>query len=79
MTTLAEPAGAVWDRVATYAVGTTDSPGALAERFEVDEDLVEHELGERSIQVCADCGWWFDEDADGASEGDFDPVCADCR
>lgn len=65
----------VWDQIANAAVGTTTSPSELAERFDVPEHLVEERLGERRIETCAACGWWFKEPV--GAEGD--PTCEDCK
>lgn len=62
-----------WQAVADFVVGTTISPIAIAERFDVDEDDVEFELGKRGIETCTGCGWWFHDLA-----GHPDVLCEDC-
>lgn len=48
-----------WAAIAAAVVGTTDSPGVIAERYDVDEDEVEERLGEQGVETCSACGWWF--------------------
>ncbi len=62
-----------WAVVAARAVGTTDSPAALAERFDVDEDDVEEMLSAEGAETCPGCGWWF-----WIESLDADFYCDDC-
>jgi hypothetical protein len=59
-----------WDRIADEACGTAAMPATLAERHDVPEDDVEHELGLREVQACPACGWWSKTD-------DPDGYCSD--
>lgn len=47
-----------WQAISDSVVGTTISVPDIAERFGVDEDDVEHELGLVRVQTCPVCGWW---------------------
>lgn len=65
--------GAVWDRVASAAVGTAKTVPELAGQFDISEDFIETELGNLGVEVCSGCGYWF---IDG--EGHPDVLCDDC-
>jgi len=64
-----------WDALAVRALGTCESPAALAEVAGLPESEVEEQLGKRRIEVCEGCGWWFEDHG-----GPGDPLlCEDCR
>jgi hypothetical protein len=63
----------VWEKVFAAADGSTDSPAALAERFDVPEDEVEERLSRMGLETCPGCGWWWM-----AMELDADNFCPDC-
>ncbi len=65
-------------RIAQYAVGTADSPGDLAQRFDVDEEDVEEILGDFNVEPCPGCGWWV-ESGELADENGDEQHCVSCR
>ena len=59
----------LWAQIADAVMGTTDSPTSVAEKFDVPEDDVEHELAAFCTVICPVCGWWcYSEDPDGVCE-----------
>jgi hypothetical protein len=62
-----------WDTIGAKVVGTADSPSAIAQRFDVPEDDVEHELSLAGIETCPICGWWV------AASEIRDEGCEGCR
>lgn len=66
-----------WEAVADYALGTCDSPAAIAQCFDMPEEDVEERLLDFSVEPCEGCGWWS-ESSDLAEEG-AEGFCSDCR
>lgn len=66
-----------WNKIAAEVEGTTLSPGAIADRYDLDveDDEVELALAAERVEVCVGCGWWFHERV-GATG---DPLCDECR
>ena len=69
----------IWERVADAARGTALSNGALAQRYGVDESIVEEMLEDFSLERCEGCRWWMESyellDEDGEDTG----FCEDCQ
>lgn len=61
-----------WSEIGATVAGTTLAPHVIAERFDVPEEDVEHELGVVHVQTCPECGWW-------SRTIDPDGVCDDCK
>lgn len=63
-----------WDAIAHAVQGTCDSLAAIAEKYDVAEDIIDENLDEAGVTSCAGCGWWYE-----TSELDEESYCyADC-
>ena len=66
------------EAMAAHAVGTMESPAALAERFDVLEDDVEEALVDCGVEKCPECEWWV-EVGELADENGDEQACESCR
>lgn len=72
------------DALCLYAVGSSDAPYILAERFDIPEDDIEEILLDHNIEMCSGCGWWYESgdltpDEDEGDSEELTGYCSDCR
>ncbi len=63
-----------WWVIGEAVVGTTMAVPEIAERYQLDEEDVEHQLGLLHVEVCGECGWWC---KDTLIDPEM-PLCDDC-
>jgi hypothetical protein len=66
-----------WDDIAGEAQGTCKSEIEIAEMFNLSDrqaDRIHEELLDRDVQLCSNCGWWWE-----TSEMFDGEMCNDCE